>query len=51
VWVSVRGKAKHDARVNACRTPGGRMMADDLAAVAIRPKPRLISGDLDATYT
>jgi hypothetical protein len=48
VWVSPRGRARHDARVKVCRKPGNRMDADDTASVAIRPEPRLIAGRLRA---
>ena len=47
VWVSHRGKARHDARVKVCRTPGDRIDADDMAVVGIRPAPALIEGPLD----
>jgi hypothetical protein len=48
VWVSVRGKAKHDACVMVCRRPGDRMLANDLAVVDVSPEPRLVAGKLDA---
>ncbi|RYG08889.1 MAG: DUF4160 domain-containing protein [Caulobacteraceae bacterium] len=47
VWVSHRGRARHDARVKVCRTPGDRMDVDDLAVVGIRPTATLIDGPLD----
>lgn len=46
VWVSPRGRARHDARVKVCLTHGDRMDATNLAAVAIRPVPRIVSGQL-----
>lgn len=46
IWVSPRGHARHDARVKVCRTPGDRMDADNVAVVAIRPRPRLLHGEL-----
>jgi hypothetical protein len=48
IWVGPRGRARHDARVKVCLTPGDRMDARDTAVVAIRPGPRLISGALPA---
>lgn len=48
VWVSHRGRARHDARVKVCRTPGDRIDIDDMAVVGIRPTPALIEGPLDA---
>lgn len=49
VWISPKGRARHDVRVKVCRTPGDRMNADDTAVVAVRPKPRLLHGDLSAS--
>ena len=46
VWVSPRGRARHDARVKVCRTPGDNMDPSNLAVVAIRPSPRVVHGPL-----
>jgi hypothetical protein len=46
VWISPRGRARHDARIKVCLTPGDRMDAGNTAVVAIRPSPRLVSGAL-----
>jgi hypothetical protein len=46
VWASERGHARHDARVKVCETHGTRMLPGNLATVAVRPTPRLISGRL-----
>jgi hypothetical protein len=46
VWVSPRGRARHDARIKVCLTPGDRMDAGNTAVVAIRPVPRMVSGAL-----
>ena len=46
VWVSPRGRARHDARVKVCLTPGDRMDSTNTAVVAIRPVPRVVSGTL-----
>ena len=48
IWVSPRGRARHDARIEVCLTQGDRMGATKTAVVAIRPEPRLISGALPA---
>jgi hypothetical protein len=48
IWVSPRGRARHDARIKVCLTPGDRMDATNTAVVAIRPTPRLIGGALPA---
>ncbi len=45
VWVSPRGRARHDARIKVSLTPG-RMDIGDTAVVGIRPSPRLIEGNL-----
>ncbi len=46
VWVSPRGRARHDARVKVCLTPGDRMDSTNTAVVAIRPAPRVVGGAL-----
>jgi hypothetical protein len=46
VWVSPRGRARHDARVKVCMAPGDRMDPDNLAVMSIRPTPRLLHGEL-----
>jgi hypothetical protein len=46
VWASPRGRARHDARVKVCRTPGNNMDPTNLAVVTIRPTPRVIHGPL-----
>lgn len=48
VWVSHRGRARHDARVKVSRTAGDRIEIDDMAVVGVRPTPALIEGQLDA---
>ena len=48
IWVSPRGRARYDARIKVCLTPGDRMDASNTAVVAIRPRPRLVSGALTA---
>ncbi len=45
VWVSPRGRARHDARIKVSLTPG-RMDIGHTAVVGIRPRPRLIEGEL-----
>jgi hypothetical protein len=46
VWVSPRGRARHDARIKVCRTHGDRMDGTNLAVVAIRPSPHVVHGPL-----
>jgi hypothetical protein len=48
VWVSPRGRARHDARIKVSLTPG-KMDIGHTAVVGIRPSPRLIEGKLAAT--
>jgi hypothetical protein len=49
VWVSPRGRARHDARIKVCRTHGDRMDGTNLAVVALRPTPRIVHGPLRQT--
>lgn len=49
IWVSPRGRARHDVRVKVCTTHGDRMDATNTAAVAVRPEPRIVHGDLPPT--
>lgn len=46
LWVSPRGRARHNARIKVCLTQGDRMDASNTAVVAIRPTPRVVSGAL-----
>jgi hypothetical protein len=46
IWVSPKGRARHDVRVKVCTTPGDRMDPTNIAVVAVRPKPRLVEGEL-----
>ena len=48
IWVSPRGRARHDARVKVCMAPGNRMDTFNTAVVAIRPEPQLLKGELHA---
>jgi hypothetical protein len=48
VWVSPRGGARHDVRINIARTPGDRMELTDVATIALRPQPSVIHGQLSA---
>lgn len=45
VWVSPRGRARHDARIEVSLTPE-RTDIGHTAVVGIRPRPRLIEGRL-----
>jgi hypothetical protein len=46
VWVSPRGRARYDARVKVNRSHGPRMTITNTATVALRPMPRLVTGQL-----
>lgn len=46
VWVSPRGGARHDARVQVSVVGGNRMVPEGAAMVGIRPEPPLIEGAL-----
>jgi hypothetical protein len=46
VWASPRGRARHDVRINVCRTHGDKMDPANTAVVAIRPSPRVVHGPL-----
>jgi hypothetical protein len=48
VWASERGHARHDVQVKVYETHGTRMLPGNLATVAVRPTPRLVSGQLSA---
>src|SRR6516162_9660289 len=51
IWVSPRGKARHDVRVNINMTHGNQMNIADTAVVGVRPRPRLIAGQLSPVDT
>jgi hypothetical protein len=51
VWVSPRGKARHDVRVKINMTHGNQMNIADTAVVGVRPRPRLIAGQLSPVDT
>ena len=48
VWISPRGRARHDVWVKVCRVPGNRMIPDETAVVSVRPEPTLLEGELDS---
>lgn len=49
VWVSPRGRARHDVRIKVSAVHGSRLVLDDMAVVALRPEPALIAGRLDGS--
>ena len=49
VWVSPRGNAQHGVRVKVNMTHGNQMNIGNTAVVAVRPAPRVISGQLLST--
>jgi hypothetical protein len=48
IWACERGRARHDARIQANQSHGTRMLSGNLATVAVWPAPRLIGGHLSA---
>ena len=46
VWVSPRGTARHDVRVNVNMTHGDQMNIANAAVVGVRPTPHVIAGHL-----
>ena len=46
VWISVKGGARHDVRVKVSRAP--KAIPADMVSVAIRPRVRVVEGELDA---
>ena len=48
VWVSERGRARHDVRVKVALAHGHRASPYDTASMAVRPTPRLVVGQLSA---
>jgi hypothetical protein len=49
VWVSPRGAARHDVRLKVNMTHGNRMTIANTAIVAVRPVPRVVTGQLLST--
>jgi hypothetical protein len=45
-WVSPRGNAPHDVRVNVNMSHGDQMSPANTAVVGVRPSPRVIEGGL-----
>ena len=48
VWVSERGRARHDVRIKVHMAHGRQMSIANTAMVAVRPTRRLIAGKLSA---
>jgi hypothetical protein len=46
VWVSPKGNARHDVRVKVNMTHGDQMNIANTAVVAVRPRPRVVTGQL-----
>ena len=46
VWVSPRGNVQHDVRVKVNMTHGNQMNIANTAVVAVRPSPRIVTGQL-----
>ena len=45
IWVSPRGNARHDVRVEVNMTHGDQMNVSNAAVVAVRPRPRVLAGN------
>ncbi|HJU20126.1 MAG TPA: hypothetical protein VJ770_27045 [Stellaceae bacterium] len=48
IFASPRGHARHDVRIKVNGVHGPRMTLEQVAEVAVRPAPRVISGHLSA---
>jgi hypothetical protein len=48
VWVSERGRARHDVRIKVHMAHGRQISISNTATVAVRPLPRLIGGRLSS---
>jgi len=48
VWASPRGNARHDVRIKVNMSHGNQMSIDNTAVVALRPRPRVIAGQLSS---
>jgi hypothetical protein len=46
IWVSPKGRARHDVRIKVCTIPGDRMDATNTAVVAVQPRPKVLHGEL-----
>jgi hypothetical protein len=46
VWVGPRGNARHDVRIKVNMTHGDHMTIDNVAVVAVRPRPHVVAGSL-----
>jgi hypothetical protein len=44
VWISERGRARHDVRVKVSLTHGRRARPDRTASVSVRPKVEIVAG-------
>ena len=48
VWISVKGGARHDARVKVSLHP--KVQPDELISVAIRPEVRVVEGTMSQEH-
>jgi hypothetical protein len=46
VWVGPRGNARHDVRIKVNMTHDNHMTIDNVAVVAVRPRPHVVAGSL-----
>lgn len=48
VWLSHRGRARHDARAKVQQSHGSRAAPYDTVPIAVRPEPAVVAGQLPA---
>jgi hypothetical protein len=48
IWVSPRGRARHDVRIKVNMAHGNSMSISNTAVVAVRPTPPIVAGQLSA---
>jgi hypothetical protein len=46
VWISYKGRARHDVRVKV--SPGPKALPSEMVSVAIRPEIRVVEGEIGA---
>lgn len=50
VWVSPKGRARHDVLVKVSTNPGDRMAIENSAVVGVGPRPALLHGELPSEH-
>jgi hypothetical protein len=49
LWVSPRGNARHDVRIEVNMTHGDQMNITNTAVISVRPTPHVIAGQLSSS--